>query len=190
MRRVCTVTLIALATSTAFAVAASASLSPHSLYTKLVTTAYPDSQLPSGFFSAKVSVGDPSSNAKKYHVTGEVDVAIDGPDPDDGIIYEVFPSPADARGLLAHPKTSGHTKVVGKVPGYSRSVWMIGSVTGKNALGKTITDGITVMAVAKGNVLVEAFTDSADNQSSGNTPAALALLRSALRHLAKVSAPS
>jgi hypothetical protein len=38
--------------------------------------------------------------------------------------------------------------------------------------------------------LVEAFTASADNETSGNTPAALALLRSALSHLAKVNAPS
>lgn len=190
MQRVSIASLVTLAVCGVLALTASAALSPQRLYTKLVTSAYPDSQLPSGFFSAKVSIGDPSDNAKKYHVTGEVDVAVDGPDPDDGIIYEVFPSAADARGLLAHPKTSGHTKVVGKVPGYSRSVWMIGSVTGKNALGKTITNGITLMAVAKGNVLVEAFTDSADNEKSGNTPAALALLRSALRHLAKVSASS
>lgn len=179
--------LVALAATCMFATTASASLSPQRLYTKLVTTAYPDSQLPKGFFSAKVSMGSPSDNAKKYHVVGEVEVAVDGPDPDDGVIYEVFPNAADARGLLAHPKLDGHVKLVGKVPGYSRSVWMTGSITGKNALGKTITNGVTLLAVAKGNVLVEAFTDSADNENSGNTPAALALLKSALRHLAKVN---
>lgn len=176
-----------LATTCSVAAVASASLSPQRLYTKLVTTAYPDSQLSSGFFSAKVSIGSPSDNAKKYHVVGEVDVAVDGPDPDDGIIYEVVPTAADARGLLAHPKPDKHTKVIGKVPGYSRSVWMTGSITGKNALGKTITNGVTLVAVAQGDVLVEAFTDSADNENSGNTRAALALLKSALRHLAKVN---
>lgn len=93
-----------LATTCSVAAAALASPSPQRLYTKLVTTAYPDSQLSSGFFSAKVSIGSPSDNAKKYHVVGEIDVAVDGPDPDDGIIYEVFPTAADARGLLAHPK--------------------------------------------------------------------------------------
>jgi hypothetical protein len=177
-----------LATTCSVATAALASRSPQRLYTKLVTTAYPDSQLPSGFFSAKVSIGSPSDNAKNYHVVGDVEVAVDGPDPNDGIIYEVFPTAADARGLLAHPKQDKHTRVVGKVPGYSRSVWMTGSITGKNAFGNTITNGFTLVAVAQGNVLVEAFSDSADNENSGNTPAALALLKSALRHLARVGA--
>ncbi len=161
---------------------------PQRLYLALAITAYPDSQLPSGFYSAKVSMGSPSDNAKKYHVVGEVDVVVNGPDPDDGIIYEVFPNAAGARGLLTHPKPNGHVKVVGKVPGYADSVWMTGSITGKNALGRKITNGVTLLAVARGNVLVEALTDSADNEASGNTPAALSLLKSSLRHLAAVQA--
>ena len=77
----------------------------------------------------------------------------------------------------------------GGVPGFSKlpGHMYAGSITGKNAFGKTITDGVTVVAVVQGSVLVEAFTDSADSTDSGNIPAAISLLHSALKHLAKVS---
>lgn len=182
------VAIVTFATLTITA-AATGARSPHSLYTKLLTTAYPDSQLPNGMFSAKVSLSQPSANGRRYHVVGEVQVAVDGPDPDDGITYMVFPNAADAHADFTHPSvTDAHERPVGNVPGYRiPSRWYVGSVTGKNAFGKTITNGITALFVQKGNVLVGAVTDSADNTDSGNTPAALQLLKSALKHLAAVS---
>ncbi len=181
--------LLVIAALVAGVFAATASASPKSLYTALLTTAYPDSQLPSGFSSAKVSLEQPSSKAKGHHVVGEVGVAVDGPDPDDAIFYAVFPNPSDARADLSGAKPPGSVHVQGKVPGYKLpSIWFTGSITGKNAFGKTVTNGITVLAVADGSVLVGVVTDSADTIDSGNVPAALALLKSARRHLHAVQA--
>jgi hypothetical protein len=44
------------------------------------------------------------------------------------------------------------------------------------------------MAVVEGSVIVVAATDSADSTDSGNVPAALALLKSGIRHLQRVEA--
>ncbi len=163
--------------------------SPSHLYTALLTTAYPDSQLPSGFFSAKVSLSSPSSRAKSHHVVGEVQVAMDGPDVIDAIFYEVFPNSADAHADLNGPSLSGHGHIVGKVPGYRLpSQWITGSISGKNAFGKTVTNGLTAMAVQEGSVLVVASTASSDSTDSGNVPPTLALLKSGIRHLQRIEA--
>lgn len=165
--------------------------SPKAVFTALLTTAYPDSQLPHGFSSAKVGLSQPSSNAKNYHVVGEVEVAVDGPDPDDGLSYYVFPDAASAQGDLTHPRPSSGEKIhnMGRVPGYSQpSTWVVGSITGKNAFGKTVTNGVTALAVREGNVLIAVYNDSSDNPDSGNMPAALALLKSAIKHLHAVQA--
>lgn len=172
--------------------ALAAAPSPSKLYQSLLITPYPDSQLPSSFSSAKVSLQNPSSTARHYHVVGEVNVAVDGPDPDDGIGFDVYPTRADAIADLAHPAFVAGEKIhviPGGVPGFTKlpGHMYAGSITGKNAFGKTITDGVTVVAVVQGSVLVEAFTDSSDSTDSGNIPAAIALLHSALKHLAKVS---
>ena len=157
-----------------------------SLYEKLLTSAYPDSALPSGFISAQVTAGALSSAAAHYHAVGEVDVIVTGPDPDDLIAYQVYPTSADAVQSLAHPALRTSTAVghiVGSVPGYaSSSRWIAGAVTGKNALGTTITNGFTIVAVREKDVIVEAFTDSAANENSGDVPNALALLKSAVAH--------
>lgn len=162
--------------------------SPTRLYTALLTTSYPNSQLPSGFFSAKVSLYTPTSRAKSHHVVGDVQVAVDGPDVADAIFYFVFPTPADARADFNGAEGSG-VHVVGKVPGYKiPSRWVTGSITGKNAFGKTVTNGITGMYVREGSVLVTSFTASSESTDSGNVPAALALLKSGIRHLQRVEA--
>jgi hypothetical protein len=163
--------------------------SPSHLYTALLTTAYPDSQLPSGFFSAKVSLQNPGSTGRSHHVVGEVAVAINGDDPEDAILYGVFPNGHDARADLANAKPSGNAHRVGNVPGYRLpSSWLTGSITGKNAFGKTVTNGLTGMIVVEGSVLVMSVTGSADSTDSGNVPAALALLKSGIRHLQRIEA--
>ena len=169
--------------------AATASASPKALYTALLTTAYPNSQLPSGFSSAKVGLEQPTSKAKSHHVIGEVSVSVNGPDAQDVVFYAVFPTPKEARADLANAKPSGNIKVQGKVPGYTiPSVWFNGSITGKNAFGKTVTNGVTGMAIADGSALIAAENLSTDSTTSGNIPSALALLKSARNHLHKIEA--
>jgi hypothetical protein len=181
--------LVAVLTAAVTAASSAAPATPQKLYTRLLTSSYPDSQLPDGFSSAKVGLMQPSDRARKYHVVGEVEVGVDGPDVGDAIVYYVFPAAADARGDLAHPSLSGDFRVIGKVPGYSvPSVMAAGSVTGNNAFGKKVTNGITGLFVLRGNVIVGAVTASGDHTDSGNVPAALALLRSALKHLQAVTA--
>jgi len=182
--------LAALAVALLSALVASSAIAatPRTLYTALLTTAYPDSQLPSGFSSAKISLQTPGKNATHYHAVGEVAVEVLGPDPNDGIGYVVFANNADALGDLNHPtlSTSGaKIRIVpGGVPGLKLPGHMwTGALTGTNGLGKKITDGLTLVAVVDHGVLVDAYTDSASNTESGNIPAAIALLRSAIRHL-------
>jgi hypothetical protein len=138
-----------------------------------------------------VSLSSPSSAARGHHVVGEVQVAVGGPDLLDEIFYAVFASPRDARADMGSPTivSGAHARVVGKVPGYRLpSVWTTGSVTGKNAFGKTVTNGVTGMVVQEGSVLVAAATASGDSSESGNVPATLALLKSGIRHLQRIEA--
>lgn len=177
---------LAAAAITASLTVSAALASPMHLYTALLTTSYPDSQLPTGFSTAKVSVAKPDK-AKKHHVVGEVEVDINGPDVYDLVIYAVFPNPADARADLVDAKPSPNAHRVGAVPGFRLpSVWDSGSVTGTNSFGKTVTDGLTGMFVVDGSVIIGAVTTSADNETSGNVPAALALLKSGIRHLQRI----
>jgi hypothetical protein len=175
-------------TAVAAVAASSAFASPSGLYTALLTTSYRDSELSSDFSAAKVSLLKPTNHAKSHHVVGEVEVDLNGPDPGDAILYAVFPSAHDARADLAQkPVNGGH--LVGKVPGYKiPSALYAGTVSGKNAFGQSVKNGVTAAGVVKGSVLVAALTSSADNPDSGNVPAALALLRSGLRHLSRVEA--
>jgi hypothetical protein len=190
LRRIAPIVAIGAAVCVVAAATAAPAISPAKLYQALLTRPYPDSQLPSGFTSAKVGLSTPSKTGLRYHAVGEVTVAVDGPDPDDGLGFNVFPNHSDALGDLNHPTFTGQKVhiVPGGVPGYANlpgHMWT-GSITGKNAFGKTITNGVTLVAVVRNNVLVQAATDSADNADSGNIPAALALIRSGLRHLSSV----
>jgi hypothetical protein len=179
-----------IAATVASAVAAGSAFGlPQGLYTALLTTSYRDSELPSGFFTAKVSLSKPQSPAKSHHVVGEVEVDVNGPDPTDAILYAVFPSGHDATADLVFAKPKDGGRLIGKVPAYKiPSALFAGTLSGKNAFGQSVKNGITAAAVVKGSVLVAAITTSSDNPDSGNVPAALALLRSGLRHLSRVEA--
>jgi hypothetical protein len=166
-------------------------VSPQRLYLMLLATPFPDSQLPQGFSSARVSLAKPSNNAQLDHTVGEARVVVVGPGhAPDGIVYEVFPTAVDARAQLSHPDSSGgHIRVIGKVPSYSLpSLWLVSSITNRNAVGKTLIYSATIMEVAKGNVMTIALVNSPSHQKSGDTPATLALLRAAQHHLALVKA--
>lgn len=189
MRRAVFCAFIAFAVILAGAAGAAAP-SPHALYQRLLIRSFPDSQLPSGFFSAKVGLSKPSKNATKLHVVGEVEVDVDGPDVADALLYVIFPTRSAALADLKHTQAppGGKVAVEGKVPGYRiPSQWVVGSVTGNNAFGQKVTNGITGLFVVQQNVLIGAVTVSSDNTDSGNTPGALALLKAGLRHLAAAS---
>ena len=159
------------------------------LYTKLLNTPYAKSELPAGFTSATISKTAPSKNSTKYHAAGLIGVQyFGGPDAADVVIYYVFPTAADAHGDLTHPDlSSGESHPAGKVPGISEpSLLLNGSITGKNSAGKTVTNGVTGAAAQSGTVIVAAATVSAAKTTSGNLPSTVALLKSALAHLAAV----
>jgi len=103
-----------------------------------------------------------------------------------------YPSWVDARDRFNEPpKASNGQKitVVGKVPGIRiQSDWINGSQTGKNAFGKTVTNGLTLMCARSDIVIVCAFTSSVDNEESGDVPGTIKLLRAGLAHLAAVRA--
>ena len=152
--------------------------------TKLVTTPIKSSQLPSGYYSAKVGLSKPSDNAKKHHVVGEVEVDIDS---DAGILYIVFPTRKDA---LADWYGADLKKAKTRLPAPASfpkpSIIANSSITGNNAFGKKVTNGVTVLGYVSQNVIVEATTISTDNTESGDIPGAIALGRYALRHLSAV----
>ena len=171
------------------AVGSAAAIQPKNLYTALLTTAYADAELPSGFTAAKVSRLTPRNQGRRFHVLGEVQVSVHGPDATDGIFYVVFPNATDARGNLARAKVSGALHLVsGRVPTYPTLPGHVyaGRISGKTVQGGKVSDGVTLVVVAKHNVLVEAFTASADSTDRGNLPAALLILKSAMHHLAIV----
>jgi hypothetical protein len=161
------------------------SASPSALYRALLTTPINASQLPSGFFSASPGIGEPSSNSKSHHIVGEVDVDVDSGDA--AIIYEVFPSRASAVADWNASKPSFKKVAKSTMAAPSTFPWpaiiLNGSITGKNAFGKTVTNGITTLAFTSHNVIVEAATISTSNTQSGDIPGAIQLGHFALKHL-------
>lgn len=183
MRRT-TAVLTAAAALTASA-AATAALTPNALYTKILTSTLPTSALPAGFSGAKTTYQPMSARGRAHHEIGEVAFVIDGPDPNDTLSFEVFPNAADALGALHAVVMPPGDHVIGTVPGFPNSVLVTGSITGKNLLGKTVTDGLTDVLVIDGNVGVQIITDST-NPGSGDISAALALLHTGVKYLTAV----
>jgi len=176
------ISIVASATMAATAVA-----SPTSLYTALLTTKF--GALPAGHYSAKVGTDTLDDRDTKHHAIGRVLVTIDS---DSGVEYSVFPTWQDARDRFNEkPKapSGGKITVVGKVPGFRiQSVWINGSITGKNVFGKTVTNGATLMCARSDIVIVCADTTSTDNEQSGDVPGTIKLLRAGLAHLNAVRA--
>jgi hypothetical protein len=182
---------ILLATALAAAAALSAAAAtptPQTLALTLLKTPFADSELPTGFSTATVSTQAPSANGKRYHVISEIEFDVIGPDAADVIDYYVFPAAADAGGDFQHPDRNGEkVTVVGKVAGMTLPSWEItGSLSGKNALGVEVTDGVTAMAVQSGNVIVTSASVAASSTKHGNEAHALTLLKTALAHLKTV----
>jgi hypothetical protein len=149
---------------------------PAQLFHRLLTTKFAPSELPSGFRLPYLTRAKPSSTATGHHVLGEVSVSTNGPDADDLIFYEVFPTTADAHADLP-TSVPAPDRVLGPVPGYRQSALIVGSRPGY---------GVTAVVVQEQNVVVTVTNDWVKNLQHGNLPAALALLRAATKHLVRV----
>jgi hypothetical protein len=159
-----------------------------SLYRSLRLSAFPDTALPAAFSSAKVAAGPLSAQARARGATGAVQVNVDGPDADAGIVFVVFKTAGGAAASLAAavPPVSGlQVKPAGKVSGHSQSALFAGSFTQTDALGADNLEGATYAVVQQGAVLVAGFTYSPTRARDGS--GAIALARAGLAHLKAVS---
>jgi len=163
---------------------------PQRLYQALLTTAVPEAQLPSGFTSPRTSLYQPSSLATKHHVVGGVEIDLDANGGDAGIVYLVFATRADAVADWKAADLRKHSKST--LPAPAGMPWPAllanRSVTGKSALGKTVTNGVTEVAFTWKNVIGQALTTSYSNTDSGDIPGAIRLSKFTLSYLKSVSA--
>lgn len=168
---------------------AGASTSPAKLYQALLTTSFKG--LPSGFYSAEVGTDDLDAKDKRHHAIGAVIVTVGG---EAAISYVVYPTKEDvAQRFREKPSTDDSQvksfRVVGKVPSYwyTRSQWINATLEGKNAFGKTVRNGATIVVVQRRNVIVTALTISTDNEQSGDVPGALRLLKAGIAHVDRLA---
>ena len=178
------VVIIAIGACTAGgATGARETISPRVLLNRLLTTAIKSRELPSGYYSAKVGVTTPSAQAKKHHVVGDVEIDFDSGDA--SVIYVVLPTRKDALGDWYDSDI--FKKAKSRLPAPPNLPKPSGifntSVSGKNAFGKKVTNGVTIVGFVSQNVIVSAVTISTDNTESGDVPSAITLARFALRHL-------
>ncbi|HUK97429.1 MAG TPA: hypothetical protein VLV46_07205 [Gaiellaceae bacterium] len=168
----------------ALAEAVTGGKSPRALYRALLATSIPASQLPSGYHSATVRVSSLSQNAKAHRVVGEVEVDIDS---DAVIVYEVFPTRADAIADWNAARAALKKKSKSEVAAPPRFPWPAiianSTITGKNLLGQTVTNGVTALNFTSRNVIVQAGTISTTNVDRGDVPGAIRLADFALKHL-------
>jgi len=158
--------------------------SAQAIYRALLTTPVRAGSLPGNFYSAKVTVGKPSKRAKSHHVVGEVEIDIDSGDA--AIFYSVFPTRTDAVADWRDADLKG-IKTTLRAPQFHQPAAIYnGSFTGKNAFGKKVTNGFTVVGSTPGRVIVSAATTSTESTESGDIPGAIALERFELRHLYRI----
>ena len=180
--------LIGLAALLALFVVGSAAGGRLSLYKSLRTSGFPDTALPAAFSSAKVVAAPVSSAARANGATGAVEVNVNGPDANAGILFVVFKTPAGAAADMgaAVPPVSGlQVKSAGKVVGRSQSGVFAGLFTQTDALGATNAEGATYAVIQQGNVLVAGFTYAPTRvRDSGG---AVALAKAGVAHLQAVA---
>jgi hypothetical protein len=168
----------------AAAARASSSMSPETLYFRLLKSPVGPG-LPVGYTAGTVGRGSLSKRAQRFHAVGEVDVIID--DGDAAIDFIVFPSRAAAVADWKDSKSDFHKNTDSQLTAPPDLPWpaIIGnsSLTGKDAYGKVITNGITSLSFTPKNVIVQTFTISSDHVGRGDVPATIRLARYALRHL-------
>lgn len=171
---------------TGVATGAAATPSPPALVHALVTAPIPASQVPAALRPAKISAIPLTEQSIRYHGVGTIEVGFD--DSDDVVIYVVFPSRPDALADFAHPHQVGRVtdKLAGPPSLPKPSEILDGSISGKNAAGKPVTNGVTGVAFVVRNVIVEAATLSTTSTTVGDLPGTIRLAALALRHLTAV----
>jgi len=180
--------IVGLVAGLAAAFAGVAQSSPQALYQALLTNKIPDSQLPSGFYSSKTGVTQPSSRAKSHHVVGEVEIDLDSGDA--AIFYAVFATPKDALANWKDADAAHTSGIKSRLPvpaGFpTPALFLNTSITGKNVFGKKVTNGVSTLGFVAGSVIVQAGTISTDNTDSGDVPGTISLAKLAYRHLRQV----
>jgi hypothetical protein len=157
--------------------AAAAVPTPQALLTRLLGTPIRNAELPHGFTGASVGPLALTANGRKYGALGKVGVVVHGPDPDDELVYEVFPDRARAVADLGHPTLPASSHTAGPVSGLKESTTIVGSVTVQSK-----AYGVTDLAAVTSSVLIQAITFSATSAKHGDTAAALALLHAGIAH--------
>ena len=161
--------------------AAAAAPTPKALYTALLTSPIPRSQLPAGLQSPRVKSKSiaAGSNPSRHHVVGEVEVNLNSGQAK--IVLVVFPTRGDALGNHADG-VKGLTAVTGirvqlSAPGLPGPSLIING--SENGLG------VTQVSFVAGNVGMNAQATRL-NSKSGDIQGTLSLARFALRHLRAV----
>jgi len=179
--------LLAVALLALAAMTTAAAMTPKHLYGKLLTTHF---VAPAGYYKAEVGAGDLDARDRRNHQIGNVMVNLAG---NAAVYYFVFPTRGWAlRWTKDKPVSDPDIKVIrrqnmGRVPGFKGVTrWENLTIEGENAFGRKVRNGVTMMSVLKGNVVVGAATISTENEASGDVPATIKLLGSGLKHLAKV----
>lgn len=155
---------------------------PQQLKAALLAARY--TGLPTGFSNPKVTFEKPSRKGS----IGAVAVEVSGPDASNAALFSIYQTRAAALAAIKSPKPTEDVKVVGRAPGWGKqSVMMMGSVTGENWFGKKVTTGVTLLAVLRGNVIVQSYSASLTNEDSGDVLSARKLLAWAVKQLDRVS---
>jgi hypothetical protein len=163
-------------------ITAAAAPTPQALLTKLLSTPMRNAELPLGFTRASVSPLPLTANGRKYGAIGKVGVVLHGPDPDDELVYEVFPDSAHAIADLRHPAVPAGSHTAGAVTGLKQSTTIVGSITVQNK-----AYGVTDAASVTGTVLIQAITLSATSTKHGDTRAAVELLRAGIAYVQRLN---
>jgi hypothetical protein len=163
---------------------AGAARKPQALYKALLTTKVTASQLPHGYKQPVVGVYLVTAAAKTHHAVGGVRIFADGGN--EGIIYIVFASAADARAdwSNANFKSVATAAAPKSIP---KPSIVVNTSTSGTVNGKTLKIGISDIAALRGNVIVQALTTSRSSATHGDVAGAVALAQFALQHLAAVS---
>ena len=162
--------------------AAAAAPTPQALLTKLLSTPMRNAELPRGFTRTSASPLPLTANGRKYSAIGKVGVVLRGPDPDDELVYEVFPDSTHAIADLRHPAVPAGSHMAGAVTGLKQSTTIVGSITLQNK-----TYGVTDAAAVVGTVLIQAITVSTASTKHGDAKTAVELLRAGIAYVQRLS---
>jgi hypothetical protein len=161
--------------------AVAAAPTPAQLLQKIAVSPWPVADLPAHVTIKQIGSIPISTQGKKYHAAGEIGFILKGPDPNDEIVFEVFPTAADAVGDIRHPHLNAGDVTHGRVPGVPDSLRLTTSATQNGA-----KVGISIAAAVHGNVIVQAVTTSKTSAKHGNDAMVRALLKAGLAHLKKL----